>query len=116
MKKSLEPCYYWLVAPGSRAVTPGTTVVVVVAVTVAVAVGVVGVVVVVAVAVAVVVCCCCCAPRARARQTHPQKLTQTARARARGASPHICGKNGSPQTQPKPWYLRCFCSKRESKN
>ena len=41
MKKSLEPCYYWLLAPGSRAVTPGTTVVVVVVVVV------VGVVVVV---------------------------------------------------------------------
>ena len=36
MKKSLEPCYYWLVAPGSRAVTPGTTVVVVVVVVVVV--------------------------------------------------------------------------------
>ena len=25
-------------------------------------------------------------------------------------------KEGSPQTKPKPWYLRCFCSKRENKN
>ena len=50
------------------------------------------------------------ARRARARQTHPEKLTQTARARtcARGASPHICGKNVSPQTQPKPWVFTMF--------
>ena len=38
MKKSLEPCYYWLLAPGSRAVTPGTTVVVVLVVGVVVVV------------------------------------------------------------------------------
>ena len=56
--------------------------------------------------------------RARARQTSPQILTLLARARARAARTRTYAERivGSPQTKPKPWYLRCFCSKRENKN
>ena len=87
-------------------------VVVVVVVVVAVVVDVVDVVVVVVAAVAR------CfvgahARRARARQTSPQILTLLARARAPTYAERMFG---SPQTKPKPWYLRCFCSKRENKN
>ena len=81
-------------------------VVVVVVVAAAVVVDVVDVVVVV-----VVVAVARCFVGAHARQTSPQILTLLAR-----APTYAERMFGSPQTKPKPCYLRCFCSKRENKN
>ena len=80
------------------------------------------VVVVVAVAVAVVVAVavaqCFVGTHARALNTPPNTDSFGARARACAARARTCAERrfGSPQTKPKPWYLRCFCSKRENKN
>ena len=93
----------------------------VVVVVVAVGVGVVVVVVDVVVVVAVAVARCFVGTHARrARARAPNRPANTdsfgARARARRAPAHIRkGGSGAHKRTKKPWYLRCFCSKREDK-
>ena len=56
------------------------------------------------------------AARARAPNKPPNTDSFGARARAARARTYMERRFGSPQTKPKPWYIRCFCSKRENKN